>query len=352
VVPGDGVTEQLAGHTTFGIGGPASQFVDAHSIAELVDAIRGADADGEPLFVLSGGSNVLVADDGFAGTVVHVANRGIQLHIEDESVLMLVSAGEPMDALVATSVEHGWSGLESLSGIPGLVGAAPVQNIGAYGSEIASVVVSVGVWDRTEKRTRILSAADCRFGYRDSVIKSSRAPGQATGRYVVLEVLFQLLPTALSAPIAYAELAGTLGAPMGAQVPIGDVRAAVLDLRRAKGMVFDKADPDTHGAGSFFTNPVLTSDDAVRLPAEAPRYQQPDGRVKTSAAWLIDHAGYKKGFGDARARVSAKHTLALTNQGGASATEVIALARTIRAGVEAKYGIILQPEPVLVGLDF
>lgn len=345
------MTVLLAGRTTFGIGGPASSFEDATSIAELIDATRSADAAGEPLFVLSGGSNVLVSDDGFAGTVVHVANMGVQSHIDDDNVLLLVSAGETMDHLVATTVDNGWAGLEALSGIPGLVGAAPVQNIGAYGSEIAANVVSIGVWDRERNRTRVLSASKCGFGYRDSVIKSSRQQGQATSRYVVLEVLFELRPSSLSAPIAYSELAKTLGVEMGARAPISEVRAAVLKLRQSKGMVYDPVDPDTHGAGSFFTNPVLTSDDAGRLPSDAPRYEQPDGRVKTSAAWLIDHAGFNKGYGDGPARLSSKHTLALTNQGGAKASDVTALARLIQSGVEAKFGVKLQPEPVLVGVD-
>ena len=341
------MTATLAGCTTFGIGGAARSIVDAPTKPDLIDAVRAADEAGDPLFVLSGGSNVLVADDGFPGTVVRVASRGVDIMRDGEVVVAVAAAGEPVDSLVAQSVENGWQGIEALSGIPGLVGAAPVQNIGAYGAEIASVVRSVGVWDRRDQIRRALSPEQCGFSYRDSVLKSSRAPAQPTGRYVVIDVMLQLCDAPLSAPIQYPELAAVLGIAPGQQVPLADVRQAVLYLRREKGMVYDADDPDTHGAGSFFTNPVVAAGD---VPTGAPAYPQPDGRVKTSAAWLIEHAGFPKGYGAGPARVSSKHALALTNQGGATAADVIALAREIANGVRARYGIELQPEPVLVGL--
>jgi len=225
-----------------------------------------------------------------------------------------------------------------------------VQNVGAYGAEIASVVEKVRVWDRRDSQLRLISTAECGFGYRDSIFKQSRNSGQATGRFVVLEVLLQLSRGALSAPIAYAELAKALSVEVGQSVPLADARAAVLELRQQKGMVYDAQKPDSHGAGSFFTNPVVSAEQAGQLPTAAPVYQQMDGSVKTSAAWLIEQAGFGKGFGEGSARLSSKHCLALTNQGGATADEVIALAITVRDGVQARFGITLEPEPVLIGL--
>jgi len=261
-----------------------------------------------------------------------------------------VAAGEVLDDLVAWTVEEGWSGLEALSGIPGLVGAAPVQNVGAYGAEFGDVVHDIIVWDRAARFGRLFSKDDCEFGYRDSVMKRARKPGRPTGRYIVEKMTLRLREQPLSAPIRYAELAQTLGVELGDRAPLADVRAAVLQLRRGKGMVVDAADPDTHSAGSFFTNPLLTTENAARLPEDAPRYPQPDGSVKTSAAWLIEHAGFPKGYGDGPARLSSKHTLALTNQGGATASDIVALARTIREGVQNRFGVTLDPEPVLIGV--
>ena len=333
----------IAGFTTFGVGGAASAFVEASGVDELIDAVRAADADGQPVFVLSGGSNVLVGDAGFDGTVVRV--------VGGEAGPGWVWAGVALDDLAVWSVEQGLAGLEALSGIPGLVGAAPIQNVGAYGAEIAQVVQAVRVWDRLVNEQITLSAPECGFAYRDSMFKQSRRAGDATGRYVVLEVLFDLLKSDVSAPIAYAELAAALGVPLGAKAPLQGVRDAVLALRRSKGMVFDPADPDTHGAGSFFTNPILRPDDAQRLPLSAPRYPQPDGRVKTSAAWLIEHAGFAKGYGDGPARLSSKHVLALTNQGGATANDVLNLAHQIQDVVFGRFGVVLTPEPTLVGVE-
>nr|WP_218848866.1 UDP-N-acetylmuramate dehydrogenase [Nocardioides perillae] len=345
--------------TTLRLGGPVGRFVAATTEAELLAAVAAADAAGEPLLLVSGGSNLVVADEGFPGTVVRVATRGVRADTEDGAdvepgptcggVLVSVAAGEPWDPFVARAVDEGWVGIEALSGIPGAVGSTPVQNVGAYGQEVADTVARVRAYDRVERRVRTLAAADCGFGYRDSRFK--REPG----RWVVLEVVFQLARGTLSTPVRYAELARTLGVDPGGRAPLAEVREAVLGLRRGKGMVLDDADPDTWSAGSFFTNPVLAPADADRLPPDAPRFPQPDGRVKTSAAWLIDRAGFAKGHavagGSARATLSTKHTLALTNRGEASTADLLALAREVRDGVEARFGVRLEHEPVLVGCE-
>lgn len=333
----------LAELTTLRVGGPGRTLVVAESEADLIEAVRAADASGEPVLVLGGGSNVLIADQGFPGTVVKIATRGITADVSDCSgATVTVAAGEDWDTLVATAVEQEWSGIEALSGIPGLVGGTPIQNVGAYGSEVAQTIARVRTFDRSTGRQATFSVTDCGFGYRTSRFKVER------GRYLVLEVTFQLVLGSLSAPIRYAELAKALGVGVGARVPAVDVRRAVLELRSGKGMVLAEDDPDTWSAGSFFTNPILPADDADRLPSDAPRYSQPDGTVKTSAAWLIQHAGFDKGYGNQRAALSYKHTLALTNRGDATAADLLDLAREIRAGVRQRFGITLVEEPVLV----
>jgi UDP-N-acetylmuramate dehydrogenase len=335
---------RLGTQTTLRVGGPARDFVQVTSANELVEVVRALDAAGEPVLVLGGGSNLLVDDDGFDGTVVKVATRGVTQDVAACSgAVATVAAGEPWDPFVALTVERGWSGMEALSGIPGSVGATPIQNVGAYGAEVGQHITSVRTLDRSTGKVRTLFAVECGFGYRTSVFKSH------PGRYVVLEVTFQLRLGSLSAPVRYAELARVLGVEVGARVPASEVRDAVLALRGSKGMVLDDADPDTWSAGSFFTNPVLGATAAAALPDEAPRFPQPDGRVKTSAAWLIEHAGFGRGWGDGPARLSTKHTLAITNRGAAQASDVLALARRVRAGVEQKFGVVLEPEPVLVG---
>ncbi len=344
-------TPQLRDHTTLRLGGPAAHWVRATTEAELIEAVTAADEAGEPVLVLGGGSNVVVADEGFPGTVVEVATTGIHPDVEDGTscggVMVRVAAGESWDHLVAVAVERGWVGLEALSGIPGAVGATPIQNVGAYGQEVAQTIATVRVWDRQLRGVRTFASADCGFGYRHSRFKADRFD-DVGGRHVVLDVTFQLPQGTLGAPVAYAELARTLGVDIGGRAPLTDVRAAVLGLRAGKGMVLDPADHDTWSAGSFFTNPVL---DPVALPEGAPAWEQPDGRVKTSAAWLIEHAGFTKGYGTGTARLSSKHTLALTNRGDATAEDLLGLAREIRAGVEAAYGIRLVNEPVLVGCE-
>ena len=330
--------------TTLRLGGAADRLVTATADDELVEAVQRADADGTPLLLLAGGSNLVVADDGFRGTVVHVATRGV---VEESDACsgatVTVAAGETWDDLVGQAVDHGWAGIEALSGIPGSVGATPIQNVGAYGQEVSQTVARVRTWDRQEQRIATLAAADCGFGYRTSRFKAE------PGRHVVLGVTFQLALGDLGAPVGYAELARTLGVEVGQRAPMAEVREAVLSLRRSKGMVLDPADHDTWSAGSFFTNPVVGAD---AVPDGAPAWPQPDGRVKTSAAWLIEQAGFSRGYGaPGPATLSDKHTLALTNRGSATTDDLLALAGELRRGVSDRFGITLVPEPVLVGCE-
>ena len=339
--------ERLADHTTLHLGGPATTFVTATTDDELVAAVAAADASGEPLLVLAGGSNLVVADDGFAGTVVKVATRGVAPDTDGDDatcggVLVTVAAGEGWDDLVARAVASGWVGVEALSGIPGSVGATPIQNVGAYGQEVAQTVASVRVWDRKLRGIRTFANADCGFGYRHSRFKAD------PGRHVVLSVTFQFRQGSLGAPVEYAELARTLGVSPGQRAPLEEVRSAVLGLRAGKGMVLDEADHDTWSAGSFFTNPVVAAD---AVPDGAPAWPQGNGSVKSSAAWLIEHAGFAKGYGNGLVSLSTKHTLALTNRGDARTTDLLALAREVRDGVERRFGIRLVNEPVLVGCE-
>ena len=341
------MAELLADHTTFRLGGPAAQWVEPKSEADLIAAVSTADAAGEPVLVLGGGSNVLVADEGFDGTVVHTGGvRGVRT--EDVAAcagaFIEVACGEPWDGFVASRVQAGHAGIEALSGIPGLVGATPIQNVGAYGQEVSQTIARVRCWDRRQREVHTFSAVECGFGYRTSRFKAE------AGRWLVLSVSFQFRLGDASGPVRYGELAAALGIEAGERAPLAEVREAVLALRSGKGMVVDPEDHDTWSAGSFFTNPVLA--DASLLPAGAPVFPQPGGGVKTSAAWLIEHAGFNRGYGNGLARVSTRHTLALTNRGGARTVEVVRLAREIRDGVEWAYGIRLAPEPVLVGVEF
>ncbi|WP_029290238.1 UDP-N-acetylmuramate dehydrogenase [Cellulomonas sp. HZM] len=348
----------LADLTTLRVGGPAARYVETSTEAELVDAVRTADDEGTPLLVVGGGSNLLVADEGFDGLVVRDVRTGIEVpdHSACAGVTYTIPAGTPWDDVVAEATSHRLYGIEALSGIPGSTGATPVQNVGAYGQEVAQSIATVRVWDRERARVRTLPLVDLRFGYRTSLLKRSmrasvddeRAPWHPTPRYVVLDVTLQLRQGALSAQIAYPELARTLGVEVGERAPLLDVRAAVLELRGRKGMVLDPSDPDTSSAGSFFTNPVVPE---AQVPEGAPRWPAADGLVKTSAAWLIEQAGFGRGYGAGPATVSTKHTLALTNRGGATAADVVALAREVRDGVLASSGIELEPEPVLVGVS-
>jgi len=339
----------LAELTTLRVGGPAGHLVEVERDDQLVEAVAAADRSGEPVLVLGGGSNLLVADAGFPGTVVTVRTSGLR---SEDGTAVTVAAGEDWDDVVARTVDEGLAGLECLSGIPGRTGATPIQNVGAYGQEVAQTITGVRAWDRQTHEVVTLDPAACGFAYRHSRFKAE------PGRWVVLDVTFRLERSALSAPVRYAELARVLGIEVGRRAPLAQVREAVLGLRRSKGMVLDAADHDTWSAGSFFTNPVLDAATSLALPSAAPRWPQPDGRVKTSAAWLIEQAGFGKGFAlgapdgpsTARARLSTKHTLALTNRGGASAADLLELARAIRAGVRERFGVELVPEPVLVGV--
>ena len=331
----------LAEFTTLRIGGPADKLLEVSTEDDLITAVRDADAAGEPVLLLSGGSNVVIGDDGFRGTVVKIATSGIRVDADACSGAMVhIQAGEDWDAVVQRAIAEEWSGLESMSGIPGLTGSTPVQNVGAYGHEVAETIASVRVWDRVDNQVRTIFAADCGFSYRNSRFKADPS------RYVVLEVAFQLKLGDLSAPVGYAELARVLDVEPGSRAPMADVREAVLGLRRSKGMVLDPADHDTWSAGSFFTNPIL--DTPAEVPAGAPQWPQPDGRVKTSAAWLIEHAGVSKGFTIGNAAVSTKHTLALTNRGTATAKELLSLAAHVRTQVHQAFNITLVNEPVLV----
>ncbi|MEJ7797296.1 MAG: UDP-N-acetylmuramate dehydrogenase [Solirubrobacteraceae bacterium] len=341
--------------TTLRLGGPPGRLADATDEDELVALVRDADAGGEPLLVLAGASNVVIADDGFAGIVVRVVTRGVeQLQRSDGRVWLEVQAGEQWDALVALCVKHGLAGIEALSGIPGSVGATPIQNVGAYGQEVADVLVGVRALDRVSGEVHALGVEECLFDYRSSVFK--RDPD----RWIVLSVSFALEPSGASEPVRYAQLAQRLGIEEGARAPLADVRGAVLELRRAKGMVLDPGDPDTVSAGSFFTNPILREQAFAELARRAaelgqgvvpPSWSASDHRyVKTSAAWLIEQAGFRRGHGDPGGiAISSKHTLALTNRGAGTTGELVALAREIAGAVHEAFGVQLVPEPVFVG---
>jgi UDP-N-acetylmuramate dehydrogenase len=328
----------LADLTTLRLGGPAKRIQTATTTAELVGLVRDADAAGEPVLIVGGGSNLVVGDAGWDGTVVLVRTRGVKR----DGGELVVEAGEPWDELVATTVEDGLSGLAAMSGIPGLTGATPVQNVGAYGSEVADVITGLQVLDRHSGAVEDWPPDRCGFGFRTSAFKH-------TDRFVVLSVRFALPETTDAPPIRYVELARRLGVEPGHSAPSARVRDVVLELRRSKGMLLDPADHDTWSVGSFFVNPFVAPD---LVPDGAPHWEV-DGRIKLSAAWLIENAGFGKGFhlDGGRVAVSGKHTLALTNRGGATTEELLELARVIRAGVEEKFGVSLRPEARLAGVE-
>jgi UDP-N-acetylmuramate dehydrogenase len=340
----------LAAHTTLRLGGPAGRLVTATTEAAAVAAVRAAADAGSGPLILAGGSNVVIGDAGYAGTVVLLRTRGIRADPDGDRVRLRVAAGERWDDVVAAAVAAGWAGIECLSGIPGSTGATPIQNVGAYGQEVAETITGVRVYDRIRDRIVAMSPEECGFAYRTSVFKHD-------DRFVVLAVDFSLAVSPRSAPIRYAELADALGVARGERVPLARARAAVLALRAGKGMVLDPADPDTYSVGSFYTNPVLDPPafQALRRRAdglgEPPAWPAVDGTVKTSAAWLIERAGFHKGYAHPGTGVgiSTKHTLALTNRGTGTTAALLDLAREIRAGVAARFGVTLHPEPVLVG---
>ncbi|WP_394771112.1 UDP-N-acetylmuramate dehydrogenase [Lacisediminihabitans sp.] len=359
--------------TTLRVGGPADEVIAPADEASLVAATLEVWATGDDWVVLGGGSNVVVSDEGFAGTVIRVVTRGVEiLPAEGNAVRLRVQAGEPWDALVRFAVENGLAGIEALSGIPGSSGAAPIQNIGAYGQEIASHLVSIDFLDYGTGELSLIEASALDLHYRSSAIKNGRR-----GVVVAIELELTRTPGGLSEPIGYPQLAVALGREVGDRVPLADVRAAVLALRASKGMVLDAADPDSVSAGSYFTNPTVSERFAGSLPLDAPRWpvspdisaptvrpldsfdpadvpvirSAADRRVKLSAAWLIEHSGITRGFRlpGSRAAVSSKHSLAIVNTGEATATEIAELARYIQARVLSTFGVILAPEPVFVG---
>ncbi|MEU2057061.1 UDP-N-acetylmuramate dehydrogenase [Streptomyces bungoensis] len=342
----------LAPLTTFRVGGPATRLVTATTDAEVIDTVREADAGGTPLLVVGGGSNLVIGDKGFDGTALRIATRGAELR----GTTLELAAGEVWTDAVARTVEAGLAGIECLAGIPGSAGATPIQNVGAYGQEVSATITEVTAYDRRAGETVTLTNEECAFSYRHSRFKADPE------RYVVLRVRFGLEDAGgLSAPVKYAEAARALGVEPGDRVPLAVARETVLKLRAGKGMVLDPEDHDTWSAGSFFTNPILTDEQFAAFrarvrerlgeAAEPPAYPAGEGRTKTSAAWLIDKAGFAKGYGTGPARISTKHTLALTNRGEATTEDLLALAREVVAGVREAFGVTLVNEPVTVGVS-
>ena len=332
--------------TTFGIGGPARWYVRARSEEEVVEASEWARDRGVPLFVLGGGSNVIISDGGFSGLVLHIALEGVQMEVTgDSSVLFSVQAGENWDAFVELAVQQNCAGIECLAGIPGTVGGTPVQNVGAYGQEVAQVIGRVRAFDTKDRRMVEFSADECGFAYRKSRFNSADR-----GRFIVTHVCFQLTRGG-SLSLRYAELTREFGAEARPMLP--EVAAAVRRIRRGKGMLLVEGDADCHSAGSFFKNPIVDEAQADHIAfltgKEPPRYSAGEGKVKLAAAWLIEQAGFQKGFVEGNAGISSRHTLALINRGGATASEILSLAARIHHTVEDRFGVVLQPEPVFVG---
>jgi UDP-N-acetylmuramate dehydrogenase len=349
VTPRDGVP--LAPLTTLGLGGPARHFVAAADDATLVEALRWADARGLPVLLLGGGSNLVVGDDGFDGLVVQIAMRGRRFDTAGGAATVTAAAGEPWDDLVAEAVARDLAGVECLSGIPGLVGATPIQNVGAYGQEVAETIRAVRVVERSSWRVHELPPEACGFGYRDSAFK--RTPG----RFVVLGVTFALRPG--GAPtLRYRELADALASRGPSGPTLAETRRVVIALRGAKSMVLRPDDPNRRSVGSFFTNPVVSAADAAAVALRSgagdamPRWPGSDGRVKLSAGWLIERAGFRKGMARGAVGISSAHALALVHHGGGTAAALVALAAEIRDGVRTRFGVTLVPEPVLVGLPW
>jgi UDP-N-acetylmuramate dehydrogenase len=334
----------LRDFTSLRVGGPAKNFVEAHNEEEIIAALIAA--GDSPVLILGGGTNVLISDAGFAGTVIHITNSALVAEVDACSgATLTIGAGENWDDFVALTIERGFAGLETLSGIPGTVGAAPIQNIGAYGHEVSEFITRVRTYDRVAKAIKTFTNQECEFEYRSSIFK--RNPGQ----FIILEVQFQIRIGDSSDPITYLELAKKLDTQMGEKAPVHQVREAVLELRASKGMLLSPEDRDSWSAGSFFTNPIVSQQEADKLPNAAPKWPLIDGQVKISAAWLIENAGIHKGDEVGGARISTKHVLALTNAGDATATDLIELAKTAQAKVYEKFGIKLEPEVNLVGLS-
>jgi UDP-N-acetylmuramate dehydrogenase len=328
----------LAELTTLRVGGTPSSLTVVTTQSQLIDAVS---ASGPEVLILGGGSNLLVSDD-FAGEVIKIETQGFT---NDESACagawVTVEAGHNWDDFVSAAVENGWTGIEGLAGIPGTVGATPIQNVGAYGQSVSETIAQVRAWNRKTKEVEILFATDCEFGYRTSIFKAN------PDTWVILSVTFQLPLGTMSAPISYDELAKKLDVNLGDRVLTIDLQRAVLELRAGKGMVLDSSDHDTWSVGSFFMNPRVT-----QAPEGAPNWTEPSGSVKVSAAWLIEQAGFGKGFTlNGRAALSGKHTLAISNRGNATSVDILELAQHLRNGVYEKFAIELKPEPRLIGLS-
>ena len=334
----------LRDYTSLRVGGPAKKFVEVGTEAEIIAAIEAA--GDTPILIIGGGTNILVADSGFEGTVIRIKSHSMQSEIDACSgATLTIGAGENWDEFVATTINRGFAGLETLSGIPGTVGAAPIQNIGAYGHEVSEFITRVRTYDRQAKGLKTFTNSECEFSYRNSHFKAH------PGRYVVLDVQFNLRSGELTTAITYAELAKKLGIEVGEKAPIVETRKAVLELRAAKGMLLNPTDRDSWSAGSFFTNPIVSKEIAEKLPEGAPKWPTSDGKVKTSAAWLIENSGVHKGDSHGGARVSTKHVLALTNAGDATASDLVELAKSAQAKVYEKFAITLEPEVNLIGLS-
>jgi UDP-N-acetylmuramate dehydrogenase len=337
----------LAPLSTLGVGGPAAWFQRVRGADAIAAAHEWAAAQRIPIFVLGGGSNLVIADEGFRGLVVRIELEGHAFDAESDGTVLQAAAGEPWDAVVSASVDRGLAGLECLSGIPGSVGGTPIQNVGAYGQEVAETIDRVDAFDRQTGALQALSAADCRFSYRMSRFKRDEPD-----RFVITSVRFRLRPAVTSTTypdvVRYLQHAG-IAAPT-----VADVRAAVIAIRRRKGMVIDAGDPDSRSVGSFFMNPVVTEASREELSRRAgepaPGFAVADG-VKVPAAWLIERAGFTRGFADGPVAISSKHPLALVNRGGAAAADVLRLATTIKRRVLDRFGIALRTEPVFVGFD-
>jgi UDP-N-acetylmuramate dehydrogenase len=333
----------LSKYTSLRVGGPAKKIVHVSTEAEIIAAI--AESEGSPVLIMGGGTNVLIADTGFDGTVIHISNDSIQAEMDACSgATLTIGAGQNWDEFVQATIERGLAGLETLSGIPGSVGAAPIQNIGAYGHEVSEFITRVRTYDREEKLVKTFTNSQCEFSYRSSHFK------EHPGRYVILDVAFQIRQGEMSDPITYVELSKKLGIEPSEKASVMEVRSAVLELRASKGMLISE-DPDSWSAGSFFTNPIISQQAADSLPNAAPKWPLNDGRVKISAAWLIENSGMHKGDAIGGARISTKHVLALTNSGSATASDIAALAKKARDQVKEKFGITLIAEVNLIGVE-
>ena len=335
---------ELSKYTSSRVGGPATKIVQVSTEAEIIAAIE--EAGDSPILIMGGGTNVLIADKGFEGTVIRISNNSVQAEVDACSgATLTIGAGEDWDTFVQTTIDRGFAGLETLSGIPGTVGAAPIQNIGAYGHEVSEFITRVRTYDRQEKALKTFTNSECEFSYRNSYFKSH------PGRYVIIEVQFQIRRGEFSDPITYVELSKKLGIEPGEKAPVVATRAAVLELRASKGMLLKNDDHDSWSAGSFFTNPIISQQAADLLPNAAPKWPLNDGRVKVSAAWLIENSGIHKGDELGGARISTKHVLALSNSGNATAADIAELAKRARNQVKEVFGITLEAEVNLIGVE-